>query len=467
MGKEVSFNRLIGIETEYGLYVEGHSASDQVEDASEFIKCLPISAFRGWDYSFESPRSDIRGFKVDKLAIDPIDAQWDEGRQTPESQLREDRVLINGARFYNDHGHPEYSTPECLRLLDLVAHDLAGERIVNATAEEFEKKIGKKVKVYKNNSDFHGASYGTHENYLVSREVSAESLIQGLLPFLVVRQVLVGAGKVGSEVGKPCKYQISQRSEFFHEVANVETLYRRPIFNTRDEPHCDTQKWMRLHVICGDANRMPWCTAMKAGMLKLVLDLIELGECPKWRIKNPVRVISEISKDESFAWKIELEGSSWTTALEILESYLRCSEHFLGGRDNETDWIINEWRQALEDISKDKYLLKDRVDWVAKLSLLEDFAFSEGKWKNDVMQALDLEYHNIDKSKSLFHALQDMGLVKELVNDSRVHDAMTTPPQDTRAKIRGDLIRESSNNVKTVCWRRAVLKDGSIQEFEV
>ena len=467
MGKEVTGKRIIGIETEYGLYVEGHSASDQMEDASEFIKCLPFSAFKGWDYSFESPRNDIRGFKVDKLAIDPIDAQWDEGRKIPESQLREDRVLTNGARFYNDHGHPEYSTPECSRLLDLVAHDLAGEKIVNDTAIEFEKKIGKRVKVYKNNSDFHGASYGTHENYLVSREVSKESLIQGLLPFLVVRQILVGAGKVGSEVGKPCKYQISQRSEFFHEVANVETLYRRPIFNTRDEAHCDSQKWIRLHVICGDANRMPWCTAMKTGMSKLALDLIELGECPKWRIKNPVREISEISKDESYKWKIELEGSSWTTALEILESYLRCSEHFLKGRDNETDWIISEWRQALEDLPKDKYLLKDRVDWVAKLSLLEDFAFSEGKWKNDVMQSLDLEYHNIDKSESLFHSLQDMGLVKELVNDSRVQDAVTTPPQDTRAKIRGDLIRESLDNVKTVCWRRAILKDGSIQEFEV
>ena len=259
--------RLYGLETEYGLAMPEGTPKTQVEDARRVVRSCTAQHVTNWDYAFESPRADLRGFTASKLSHDPIDARWDEGRPILEDE-RSDRILINGARFYNDHGHPEYATPECGRLMELVAHDRAGELI----ALEAAKQHG--ATLYKNNSDYSGASYGTHENYLVSRDIGYEQLAAGLLPLMVCRQLLTGAGKVGSEVGRPCRYQLSQRADFMSEVVSVDTLFKRPIFNTRDEPHADSAGWMRLHVICGDANRSEWATAMKFGMMQLAIDLI-------------------------------------------------------------------------------------------------------------------------------------------------------------------------------------------------
>ncbi|MCH8273557.1 MAG: proteasome accessory factor PafA2 family protein [Armatimonadetes bacterium] len=449
--------RLFGIETEYGLAVEGRSAREQMEDAAALVASCPAEAFAGWDYAFESPRADIRGFEVERLTRDPADAKWDEGRPSGyEHELRSDRVLTNGARFYNDHGHPEYATPECARIADLVAHDLAGERIALAAARAYQDKIGRKVRLYKNNTDFHGASYGTHESYLVQRDTGCEELISGLLPLFVARPILTGGGKVGSEVGRSCRYQLSQRAEFFHETASVETLYRRPVFNTRDEPHADPKRWMRLHVICGDANRMPWAIAMKAAMVRLALDLIEMGEAPVWRVGNPARALAHVSKDPDMKWRIELDGGSWTTAPEVLESYLAASERLLRGRDAETDWAIGEWRVAMLDLAADPMRLKDRCDWAAKLAMLEEYADSAGGWKNEQMQALDLEYHNLDPDEGLFSALQGMGRVQTVVEEDRILDAMTVPPGETRARLRGDAVARFCDRIETIGWRRVV-----------
>lgn len=451
---------LFGIETEYGLSVEGHTAAEQMEDSSAFVSSFPFDAYEGWDYSNETPRNDIRGFSVERLENDPLDAQWDVGRQRiPEKEAPNNRVLVNGARFYNDHGHPEYATPECRRIADLVAHDLAGERLVRETAKAYEKRIGKKVRVFKNNSDYHGASYGTHENYLVPRAIPFEKLLKGLLPLLITRPILAGAGKVGSEVGRPCKYQISQRAEFLHELANVETLYRRPLFNTRDEPHADAKKWLRLHVICGDANRMPWSTAMKVGMLRIALELLNIGECPEWQICQPTRAAEMLSKDETLKWNVELENTSWTTGLDILESYLDAGERFLRGRDAETDWILSEWRLALLDCSTDPMLLSDRVDWVAKLKMFQEYASSNG-WNHHTMQSLELEYHDIDPSVSLFSTLERMGRVQKILDENRIIDSMTTPPGDTRAFLRGDLVKRFRDKIVNLGWKNAKLRIG-------
>ncbi|MER3466741.1 MAG: hypothetical protein C4340_06485, partial [Armatimonadota bacterium] len=361
--------RLCGIETEYGLAVEGRTPSDQMMDAARLVSALEGPACTAWDYAFESPRNDLRGFKVEALATDPADARWDEGRQVFVERV--DRILPNGARFYNDHGHPEYATPECRRLLDIVAHDRAGERVVLAAARTYERETGNRVRLYKNNTDFHGASYGTHENYLVDRGVPFDRLLRGVMPFLCVRQMLVGAGKVGSEAGDWAPYQLSQRAEFLQEVASVDTLYRRPIFNTRDEPHADSARWMRLHVILGDANRMEWCTAMKVGMTALVLDLIEADEAPGMIPRNPTRTIVEVSKRLDAKLRVELETGSWTTPLDMLEAYLTACEARFRGRDAETDWVLGEWRLAVTDLADDPARLADRVDWVAKRQILE------------------------------------------------------------------------------------------------
>lgn len=452
--------RLCGIETEYGIAIEGRTPADQMLDAARLVSAFEGEACAAWDYAFESPHSDLRGFRAEALATDPEDARWDEGRETPVERV--DRILPNGARFYNDHGHPEYATPECRRLLDLVAHDRAGERIVLEAARAYERESGYPVRVYKNNTDFHGASYGTHENYLVSRDVAFEQLLRGLVPFLCVRQMLVGAGKVGSESGDRAPYQLSQRAEFFQELASVNTLYRRPLFNTRDEPHADPARWMRLHVIVGDANRMEWCTAMKVGMTALVLDLIEENEAPGLMPRNPTRAIAQISKRLDGKSRIELESGTWTTPLDLLESYLAACEARFAGRDPETDWILGEWRVAATDLADDPDRLADRVDWVAKRQILEQVGGSDVAH----LQAVDLEYANLDPEESLFEAILLDGVAQRVVDELRILDAMSMPPTTTRARERGTLIRERADDIRTVGWRRAVLKSDEVIEFQ-
>jgi hypothetical protein len=421
------------------------------------VQCCPQEGFGGWDYSCESPRADLRGFVAERLQVDPEDARWDDGQPSrSDRELRADWVLLNGGRLYNDHGHPEYATPECSRLLDLVAADRAGELLVEAAARELEAKLGRRVRVYKNNTDFHGATYGTHENYLAPRSLQFGALFRGLTPLLVARQLLCGAGKVGSEVGKPVRFQLSQRADFLTEEASVDTLYRRPVFNTRDEPHADPTKWQRVHVICGDANRMDWATAMKVGMLVVGIRLVEMGEAPGFELCSAAAAFASISRDERMQWRVQLQGPNWTTAVEILDSYLSAAERLLLGQDAETDWVLSEWRLALSDLGRDPMSLRDRVDWAAKLSMLQVFSESEGGWREDAMQSLDLEYGNLQPNEGLYDALRDSGATRQLVDDHRIQEAASHPPRDTRAWVRSELVRRYSDQLAAIGWRRAV-----------
>lgn len=462
--------RLFGSDIEYGLQIDGRGVADQLEDAAEVVRSLQVNAALTWDYALESPRCDLRGFSVDRLTTDPTDSTWDVGRaHPPESELRSDRILENGARFYNDHGHPEYATPECRRIVDVLAHELAGERIVLQAAENFKKRTGRAVKIYKNNTDYHGASYGSHENYLVPRSVQFGDLLSDLVPFLISRTVLFGAGKVGSETGPDVSFQLSQRADFFTELASVDTLYRRPIFNTRDEPHADQERWIRLHLICGDANRMPWSIAMKFGTTSLVLRLIETGVRVKWTLRDPVtafRNASRVTVDS----KIET-SSGWTNGFEILEDYRCACESEFRGSDAETDWVLDEWKSALEDYQRDWTRLADRVDWVAKRLMLEQFCGPAERWDVSLAQSLDLEYHNLDSQESLFDALVAEGRVRALIPQSRVLDAMSIPPADTRARLRAEVVRTYRKQVQAIGWRRAILSagpdDSRVVEFPV
>src|SRR5688500_3465652 len=242
---------LFGIETEYGIAVEGKGANDLMRESMELVRAYSGPHVTGWNYRGENPRQDLRGFVADHLATNPDDAQFDEpgrGRMSM-AEERSDRILGNGARLYNDHGHPEYSTPECARLLDLVAHDRAGERIVWECAQRRSQECGRGIRLYKNNTDYHGASYGTHECYLMRRDVPPEPLINGLIPFLVTRQIFTGAGKVGIDGKNEPIFQLSQRADFFAVEASVDTLHNRPLVNTRDEPHATPPQYRRLHVI--------------------------------------------------------------------------------------------------------------------------------------------------------------------------------------------------------------------------
>ncbi|MCX7992251.1 MAG: proteasome accessory factor PafA2 family protein [Fimbriimonadales bacterium] len=457
-------NRLLGIETEYGLYVEGRGVADQVMEAIGLLRSCPFPAIKGcWDYRLEDPRRDMRGFRVEHLAVDPQDAQIE--REHPISlsdrEARSDHVLTNGARLYNDHAHPEYATPECRRLMDLIAYDKAGERTLLACARAYQEKIGATVKLYKNNTDYHGSSYGTHESYLLRRDVPFDTLASTMTPFLTTRPIYAGAGKVGVEVNPNPRvpYQISQRADFYMDTMNVETLYRRPIFNTRDEPHARMRDYRRLHVICGDANMSEYATALKVGATALVLDLLEDGWAADLIVVDPVRAAQILSREPDGKWLVETDKGI-ISAIDVQRLYLQAAQTRFAGRDAETDWVLSEWETVLNLLETDPELLGDRLDWIAKRQLLSLFAESEGVALDDAtMIALDLAYHDIDPAEGLYYALVEQGRMRTLTSEEAVQHAMHHPPADTRAAIRGLCVQRYAAQVESINWERIVLRN--------
>jgi Pup amidohydrolase len=437
---------LAGIDCEYGILVEGKGAEEQIEYSQTLVESFSNEGlFVGWDYRFENPRNDLRGFELKNLAVDPNDAKFDVGRQQRNSiEIRADRVLANGARFYNDHGHPEYATPESFSIFELALADKLGENIVRQAGAFSQLN----PTLYKNNTDYHGASYGTHESYCVPRNHSFETLYNAVLPMLIVRQILTGAGKVGSEEGEWCDFQLSQRADFFVEPVNAETLWRRPIFNTRDEPHADPEKWTRLHVISGDANMHPLCTALKVGLVKLALWLLDADEAPAWNIAQPIKAIKSISRDTSFDFRIELTNGNWTNAYEVFESYFAAAEATLNLNNNEeAQWIIETSRRLLNEIRNDWDSFRKSVDWAAKFHFLDQIRDEESlTWRDPVLQAYDLEYSNIDPDKGLYFALLDMEEIS-LVSfpAQRMHRS--------RGFARGIAIQNFGSQLTNVGWR--------------
>lgn len=453
---------LYGIETEYGIAVEGKGASDLLAESRAVVKAYPGRSAGPWLYRVEDPRNDMRGFHVDRLNFDPEDAKLDapDYKPLPVEEERADRVLVNGARLYNDHGHPEYSTPECASLLDLVAHDKAGERIVLAAARARSEQPGVgQVHIFKNNTDFHGSSYGTHENYLIPRETPFAQLLSGLLPFFATRIIYAGAGKLGIEPrGDTGLYQLSQRADFFTEEASVDTLHRRPLVNTRDEPHTDPRDWRRLHVICGDANMSEYATALKIGTTYLVTSLLEQGWQPWVRLKQPTEAIKTISRDQTYKWQVEAETGT-IGAVDIQRVYLAAAKEKLAGRGTDTDWTLREWERTLDGLESDPLSLGDRLDWVAKRGLLADYVESEGVgWNDETLPSFDLAYSNVDPDEGLYYALEQAGEMVRLTDDVTVEAAMTQPPANTRAAIRGHLVDKLADSIGVLGWNKVVLR---------
>ena len=453
---------LFGTETEYGIAVEGRGAADLVAESR-----LLVRAYRGpigtpWHYRSEDPRNDMRGFHVDRLAQDPDDAQFDTAHKPlPMEEERSDRVLANGARLYNDHGHPEYSTPECASLLDLVTHDKAGERIVQQCAAARTQQPGcSHVSIFKNNTDFHGSSYGTHENYLISRATPFGDLVAGLLPFFATRIIYAGAGKIGVEPRGPSgTYQLSQRADFFTEEASVDTLYRRPLVNTRDEPHADARLWRRLHVICGDANMSEFALALKVGTTYLVTSLLETGWKPPLSLRNPVQAIKAVSQDETYRWLVERDGGGTIPAVDLQRIYLAAARERLDGRGSDTEWVLRSWEETLDSLERNPLSLADRLDWVAKRSLLSQYVESAGTtWRDDALASFDLAYSNIDPDEGLYYALEQSGEMLRLTTDEAISVAMTKPPENTRAAIRGALVERYHEHIGAISWSRVVLR---------
>ncbi|MFN3647952.1 MAG: proteasome accessory factor PafA2 family protein [Armatimonadota bacterium] len=468
MRRSEAGERLFGIETEYGIWVEGRGAGDLMDESRLLVRAYPRAWAGPWDYRAEDPRCDMRGFQVDHLNYDTQDAQLD--RQGSASHLtgeqqRSDRALANGARLYNDHGHPEYATPECRTLRELVAHDRAGERVVLECARLRARETGREVRLYKNNTDFHGMSYGTHEAYLCDRAVPFERLLYGMLPFLVTRLLYVGAGKTGVETAGPlresCQFQLSQRADFFTEIASVDTLAKRPIFNTRDEAHADSRRYRRLHVICGDANLSEFATALKAGTTSLVLSLVEAGWEPLFRLRNPVDAIKIVSRDPSMRWVLELEDGRTMRATDLQRIYLQDARKLLAGSSADADWTLREWERVLDDLETDVYRLEDRLDWVAKRRLLETYIEAEGLWwESDVIRSLDLEYHNVDPAEGLYYALEEGGQMVRLTEEDDICRALAEGPRTTRGGLRGELVRRYSRDITRISWGQVELRHG-------
>ncbi|HET6371394.1 MAG TPA: proteasome accessory factor PafA2 family protein, partial [Nitrospiria bacterium] len=417
-----------------------------------------------WDYGAEDPKQDARGYRAKTLLQEKEEQEFErQDRHRPFSfrEMKSDLMLGNGARFYNDHTHPEYSTPECAALRDLVAYDRAGERILLACSERRNRMLGvpEAVQIYKNNTDFHGHSYGCHDNYLLPRSVPFNDLVIYLLPFLVTRQIFAGAGKIGVENGsnyRTGRYQISQRADFIRVEVSIDTMHDRPIINTRDEPHADSSLYRRLHLILGDANMSEFATALKVGTTWMVLRLIEEGLAPKEAvIDRPVETLRAVSLDPTVRQPIRLADGREITPVDHQRLYLAAAKHAYSNEDEESRWILNTWESVLNDLADDSARLADRLDWVAKKWLLETFMEAEGTdWSDPRLTSLDLEYHNINPSRGLFLGLEAEGKMHRLVDDELITRAMTEPPPDTRAGVRGLAVQRFLDQIDRIQWEK-------------
>src|SRR5436190_11954216 len=333
-----------GTESEIGISRERSDGLDVVSEAIALIGAATAPGVRRrWDYQCEDPHCDARGFRVKELLQDHDEANYfvqDSQRGLSAGAIRSDLVLRNGARFYNDHSHPEYCSPECSTLLEHLQQDYAGVQLLMECARNLNQGSDNPVRLYKNNTDFRGHSYGCHENYLLPRRLEWEPLSQGLIAFLVTRQILCGAGKFGWEEEdrflKP-GFQISQRSDFFFELQSIDTMQRRPIVNTRDEPHADRQIYRRFHVILGDSNLSLYSTYLKIGTTALVLQAL-LNGAPLSRVPvlaDPLAALKGISRDRSWKWECQLASGHRTNAVEIQLQYLQMVRDFCTNLDDE------------------------------------------------------------------------------------------------------------------------------------
>ena len=453
--------KVCGIETEYGVALRGAADANPVLASSMLINGYVEHRKVGWDFEDESPGRDARGFAR-------------EGSAPPEIETHlVNTVLTNGARYYVDHAHPEYSTPECADALELVCADKAGERILARSMQAARRLLGsgQEVVVYKNNSDGKGNSYGCHENYLVDRAVPFATLVRHLLPWFVTRQVFTGAGKVGGENGTGVTgYQLSQRADFFEEEVGLETTLKRPIVNTRDEPHADPQKYRRLHVIVGDANLCEVATFLKVGTTAIVLAMIEDDFIDKdYSIVAPVPAMRTVSHDPTCRATVELVDGGHTTAVELQWEFLRLAQKYadetgleLCGGEAVGQPVLERWEATLAALERDPLTLDGQLDWVTKLRLLDAYRERDGiAWDDPKLALLDLQYHDVRPDRSLYERLVRAGKVERLVEEADVTTAMTEPTPSTRAYFRGQCLARWADAVVAANWDSLILDVGS------
>ena len=443
--------KVMGTEIEYGITVRNDRDFDPISSC-----VLLVNAYREdhagtilWDYDQENPLADARGFQVDGEKYTP----------NQQENIARNKTLVNGARYYVDHAHPEYSCPEVTDARSLVVHEKAGERILELSRREANSLLpaGTQMLIYKNNSDRKGNSYGCHENYLMDRRTSFKQIVEHLMPFFVSRQVYTGAGKVGSENrAHPCQYQLSQRADFFETEVTLDTMVKRPIINTRDEPHADREKYRRLHVIVGDSNMSEYTIFLRNGVTALVLSMIEDGAISRdLSLRDPVRSIKDVSHDPACRKELELQSGKRMTAVQLQREYLEMALKYTSTRtvDEDTRQVLVRWGHVLDGLGREPRDLGRELDWVIKLQLIESFMDRKGlDWESPQAQLLDLQYNDLRPGNGLYYLLERQGKVERIVTDEEITRAMTNPPEDTRAYFRGQCLRRYGGEVFGVNW---------------
>ncbi len=481
---------MMGSETEYGIHTPGSAAFNATWLSTQVVHAYSLetghrAAAGGetrWDYTDEDPLADARGWAVPRADAHPSQLTDDEpeltaaqialeGGEVPEQSgpLMMNMVLGNGARLYVDHAHPEYSSPEVTTPLDAVRWDAAGELVALAAIRRIAATPGlPAINLYKNNTDNKSVSYGSHENYLMPRTVPFSSIVAGLTPFFVTRALICGAGRVGrGQTGSATGFQISARADFFEAEVGLETTIRRPIINTRDEPHAVAEKYRRLHVIIGDANLSQVSNYLKFGTTALVLDMIEHGTEPQIRFADPVATLKDVSYDWSLEQTHALVDGSRISALDVQWLYFNAavahsrangtSDPVTG--DGHTGPVLAKWEEVLNALGTDPMSLASQVEWVAKLNLLQQYRARDAmEWDDPRLALIDLQWSDIRPEKGLYYKLLQRGLMQRLVSDESIAQAAVQPPTDTRAYFRGQCIQRFGANVVGASWDSVIFE---------
>ncbi len=460
--------KTLGIETEYGIVHRGTDEPNPITASSVLINAyLAAAGYRtdarsdtiAWDFTDESPGMDARGFA-------PV------GAFAPDIETHlVNAVLTNGARYYVDHAHPELSTPECADALSVVLFDRAAELIAQESMEAVNARLPphEEIVLYKNNSDGKGNSYGCHENYLVDRATPFGRIVRHCTAHFITRQIYTGAGKVGAELPgqrtDEVPFQLTQRADFFEEEVGLETTLKRPIINTRDEPHADARKYRRLHVIVGDANPAQLSTFLKVGTTALLLALVEddaIGT--EFEFAAPVASLRHVSHDLSLAEALPLADGSTITALEVQWELFDLARKYVEATGTDkvggdvAHLVLERWEQVLGALETDPMQLADQLDWVAKYRLIDGYRERHGlDWDDARLRAMDIQYSDMRPEKGLVWRL---GL-ETLVDDDAAQRATTMPPVDTRAYFRGRSIDKFPDQVVAANWDSIVFDVGA------
>ncbi|WP_235939565.1 depupylase/deamidase Dop [Occultella kanbiaonis] len=508
----MTVRRIMGIETEYGILGIGNPGANPMLMSAQVVTAYANEGVHGgsrarWDYQDEDPLRDARGWSLDRSSAHPSQLTDNPSRPAPDGDRPDDGgagsdggtggadeatgvhwggvtqrrrpapqpepatvanvILPNGARYYVDHAHPEYSSPEVTGPLDAVRWDRAGEEVLLRSARLLAQIPGMpQVALYKNNTDGKGASYGTHENYLVDRDVPFDDIIDYLTPFLVTRPVFCGAGRLGrGQRGEQPGYQISQRADFIEAEVGLETTLRRPIINTRDEPHADATRYRRLHVIVGDANMHEVSTYLKLGTTSVLLWLLEQGQVPlelsALRLADPVGAAHAVSHDLSLGIPLDLADGRRMTALQIQRVYVDVITAAVGANaertgtapDGQTADVLARWSDLVTRLADAPASCAREVEWLAKLRVLDGMRTRDDlPWDHPRLAALDLQWSDLRPERGIYAKMAAARAVERLVEAADVERAITHPPEDTRAYFRGEAIRRFPDAISAANW---------------